>query len=583
MSSARLEGYRAIDLAEAVPMLVAASGIDADVEVVTEIAHLVEREPPALRWASRIASTIGWRPLRERLANWTQVGTLVGSGVPWRADVERVRSTLSASQRERLAKLAACDAPFTWDVLALVDPTASIESLCSLEDAGFLVRKTRAGVVAFIVPYCVRAVTRLAHPDDSAAHAFRWLEAWVCRAEELRRISYGVSANATLAELAYAVTLAPSAMVATDPALQRLGLALWLAAADAIFFTGAVDFRSHAFARAVAIADAAVACDPQRKARVVAGRAALERGDAALAASLFAEALALANVENELHSEALRGAGWAHLASAKLDEAELSFERARHVCDAVRDPRGQSDASAGLGIVALLRGEPATAREHLEVARATHVVMRDTPRENAVREMMDLLPEHLETPASDARLRGQVEALRATGQRWREALVLARLALAARAQGDVQTERAHLAEARATATLANVAATKLVETRIDAFDVKSANILVGFEGRSLTFPSGASHDLSRHGSLRRLLWALARAMHERAGVAMSTLELVAIGWPGEKMRHTAGTLRVYTTIRRLRALGLADALLTRDDGYLIDPAFPLLTLDLQPA
>ena len=31
-------------------------------------------------------------------------------------------------------------------------------------------------------------------------------------------------------------------------------------------------------------------------------------------------------------------------------------------------------------------------------------------------------------------------------------------------------------------------------------------------------------------------------------------------------------MRVYAAIRRLRALGLGDALLTRDDGYLIDPA-----------
>jgi hypothetical protein len=30
-------------------------------------------------------------------------------------------------------------------------------------------------------------------------------------------------------------------------------------------------------------------------------------------------------------------------------------------------------------------------------------------------------------------------------------------------------------------------------------------------------------------------------------------------------------LRVYTAVRRLRALGLGDALVTRDDGYLLSP------------
>jgi hypothetical protein len=34
-------------------------------------------------------------------------------------------------------------------------------------------------------------------------------------------------------------------------------------------------------------------------------------------------------------------------------------------------------------------------------------------------------------------------------------------------------------------------------------------------------------------------------------------------------------LRVYTTVRRLRALGLADALVTRDDGYLFDASVAL--------
>ena len=30
-------------------------------------------------------------------------------------------------------------------------------------------------------------------------------------------------------------------------------------------------------------------------------------------------------------------------------------------------------------------------------------------------------------------------------------------------------------------------------------------------------------------------------------------------------------LRVYSIVRRIRALGLAEALVTRDDGYLLDP------------
>jgi len=38
------------------------------------------------------------------------------------------------------------------------------------------------------------------------------------------------------------------------------------------------------------------------------------------------------------------------------------------------------------------------------------------------------------------------------------------------------------------------------------------------------------------------------------------------------MRHSAGLLRVYSAVRRLRRLGLESVLITRDDGYLLDPA-----------
>ena len=55
------------------------------------------------------------------------------------------------------------------------------------------------------------------------------------------------------------------------------------------------------------------------------------------------------------------------------------------------------------------------------------------------------------------------------------------------------------------------------------------------------------------------------------------LDLIEAGWPGEKMQHEAATLRVYTTIRRLRGLGLGDVLVTRDEGYLLDPEVAVRT------
>jgi hypothetical protein len=562
------ESYAAIDLEDAVQLLASESGLEAGDDEAAELAQAVGREAPALRWAGALARTTGWRPLRQRLASWaTLPGLTRGSELPWRAHVESVQNTLSASESDILTTLAACDAPFTWDVLEGVAAEASVESICRLEEVGLLVRSTRAGVVAFAVPYCVRAIHRLKEPARAEEHALRWLDAWVKRAEELRPASYGTRARTTLSELAFAVPLAERGLLADEPQ----ALALWLRVSDAMFFAFAADFGSPAFVRAVSLADAGGDLVSRVRGRLVAARALLERGDPARAEALLEEARALAFAEDGLRREVLRGLGWARLASAELALARSSFEGAIDLLDAATDPRGHADATAGLGILALLSGDPESGRARLEDALATHVLMRDAPRESAVRGMMALLPSQLGADVDVAALTKEAKGLRATGAGWRQALLLARLGLAARARGDGESERAHLVEARAAAGLSRMSASVLVASLVGERGPAAGGMVVGSEGRSLLLPSGESHDLTRHGPLRRVLWALAVARNERPGVAMSTLELVDAGWPGEKMKHEAATLRVYTTVRRLRALGLADALLTRDDGYLLDP------------
>jgi tetratricopeptide (TPR) repeat protein len=561
-------------VAEAVALLATESGLDASDEVVSEIATALGCEAPALRWAAALARTTGWRPLRQRLASWKLLpGLLRGSELPWRAHVESVQSALTEPDRALLLELAACDAPFTWDVLESVTPEASIESICRLEETGLLVRSVRTGVVAFCVPFCVRAVHRLAEPRAVEAHAARWLDAWVKRAEELRPSSYGPSARGTLAELAFAVPLAERGLLDDDRATQEQALALWTRVSDAMFFAFAIEFGSGAFLRAVEVADGGTDGEARVHARLVASRALLERGDPERAEALLGEALTLATTasRDDLRREALRGLGWSQLASARLDAAKVSFESAAHLLDAATDPRGHADAIAGLGILALLQGDPESARARLDDAVATHVLTRDAPRESAVRGMTMLLPERLDEAVDTSPLAKELEELRATGQTWRQALVLARLGLVARARGDGEGERTHLSLARAAAGLSKVSASALVATLVDARVAPASAIVIGFEARSLALPSGETHELTRHGPLRRMLWAIAVAHREKPGVAMTTLELVDAAWPGEKMKHEAATLRVYTTIRRLRSLGLADALLTRDDGYLFEP------------
>ena len=96
--------------------------------------------------------------------------------------------------------------------------------------------------------------------------------------------------------------------------------------------------------------------------------------------------------------------------------------------------------------------------------------------------------------------------------------------------------------------------------------------VVGGESRWMIPPGGARVELVRYGPVRRLLDGLVVARLEQPGAALSAEALIEAGWPGERMRHSAGLLRVYSAVRRLRRLGLESVLITRDDGYLLDPA-----------
>ncbi len=92
------------------------------------------------------------------------------------------------------------------------------------------------------------------------------------------------------------------------------------------------------------------------------------------------------------------------------------------------------------------------------------------------------------------------------------------------------------------------------------------------DARHVWLPSGVDHDFSRRGPLRLMVLALATAAQTGAGECLSVEDLVGAGYPDEAMTADSGKMRVHTAVRRLRKLGFADILLTRDEGYLLDPA-----------
>jgi predicted ATPase len=98
----------------------------------------------------------------------------------------------------------------------------------------------------------------------------------------------------------------------------------------------------------------------------------------------------------------------------------------------------------------------------------------------------------------------------------------------------------------------------------------SAALVVSDDGRWFRLSERREVSLERRAALRRILSALAQRRVLAPGTALSLDEVLAAGWPGERVSAEAGAARVYNAIQRLRRLGLGDVLRTRDDGYLLD-------------
>ncbi|MEZ4462865.1 MAG: tetratricopeptide repeat protein [bacterium] len=84
------------------------------------------------------------------------------------------------------------------------------------------------------------------------------------------------------------------------------------------------------------------------------------------------------------------------------------------------------------------------------------------------------------------------------------------------------------------------------------------------ENQTLTV-NGVAHDLRRRGAMKRTLQRLMEARSTRSHV--DVYDLFDAGWPGEDVSPEQAANRVYATLSRLRQLGLADIIVTVDDGY----------------
>lgn len=96
------------------------------------------------------------------------------------------------------------------------------------------------------------------------------------------------------------------------------------------------------------------------------------------------------------------------------------------------------------------------------------------------------------------------------------------------------------------------------------------HLTISPECRRVVLPGGRELDLRRSGPPRLVLLALVRARQRSPELPLDADALISAGWPGERILWQAARTRLYTVIRRLRAMGL-EGIETIPGGYRLAP------------
>ena len=320
-----------------------------------------------------------------------------------------------------------------------------------------------------------------------------------------------------------------------------------------------------------------------------------------------------------------------HSALGNLHADLGNLERARHhllagveLARAARRPAVEADIHIQLGATAHALEQPALADHHyqdaeaclgdgqhpghrafLELGRAALALERldesARPLAEAARERVRayrfnrqaiLLACALATVAGQAALAGDVAAAEAAVEE-ADAIdashdflvdpvraLVGRFALVARARAalaadelDAARECCEAARAHhpAPADAMGRALHRSVERLLQQTEAGLSAWVVAADGSWFQAPEGPRVGLERRPTLQPLLAALAAQRVAHPGQGLALQELVAIGWPGERLLAKSARNRVYVAISTLRKMGLE--LLERSDegGYLLAP------------
>ncbi|HSO36675.1 MAG TPA: AAA family ATPase, partial [Labilithrix sp.] len=460
------------------------------------------------------------------------------------ATIEWSLGRLDTDESRAFACLGVFEGPFTVEAFeAVVGPLLASDPI---DVAQALLRKSlvatapsqgsaRLAMLRTLRAYARERFAELDRADREATEE-RHARFYVERAEAETPRLYGPGAEHALDVLEADLPNLLRAFEREKGREPELAARVMASVADVVVLRNAVDLRSAVFAEARAAADAAGDPALRVRTRLVEAKVLLELANAAGAEALLVEALAIADGARLADAaDVRRSLAWARIALGQADGALALLEEALVAHRATGNVRGEADALAARGLLQGLRGEIEAGHRDLENAYALHVLAGDAIRREKVREMAQVLglvlaPEDEEGTREEriARLSAAADAHRASGRTWREAV--ARFQLAQLERPDPSGDRASQLPA---VSLAKPSAPPWV---------------VGPEARWVRPPGGEPLDLARHGSLRRVLDALVTRRLEEPGVAWSASALLEAGWPGERVRHESGMLRVYSVI-----------------------------------
>jgi predicted ATPase len=296
------------------------------------------------------------------------------------------------------------------------------------------------------------------------------------------------------------------------------------------------------------------------------GRAHLER----------ASALSSEIGDRVTHGYTLNYLACSYMDEGKLGEAELGFARARDELRATGVKRLEGVTECYAGVVHLRLGRRDVAQEVLEHAAAILVDVADNiwgalalgflaaaqaslDRVDAAETSLVLARAMQTSPAIHA----AVDALEGVVD-----LARARRATGKAAKAFRQSaERRKQIDSKLVASSSDVRnALRVLEQALAEGTKEPGSIEVAEDGAWFRLPGGEPIACGARPVLKRLLSELAK----RPRVPIAARDLVAVGWPGERMLEDAATNRLYVSMNRLRKLGLGALLVSTDAGYVLD-------------